>query len=385
MPPWLAIVAAGYAVLVVGVWMTVYPVNDYAGFIAGARGLLAGIDPYDARVWPTAFASLGTQRPDTSIFGYPPWIAVAFLPFAPLPLAVGSLLWSAGTLALACLAIRGVTRRFAWGSPAWPLALAAFSWPAFLVFVQGQWGYLLLALAGMALLDLEAHRDLRAGTWWAIALLAKPQLFVVGSIALLAWLIAQRRWAVLIGAALVAGGMIVVGTLVSPGWIEPYVADVVTRRAARSIEQPTLAGLAGDIAGPVLWPIAWALFAATLLAASLLAVRRSPARQRGPVAFAGILVVSVATALYSWSYDQYLAILAGVVAIGVSRQAGPWTARAVLVCVAALYWPIALALFISAYARYHDTLAGLVPPLALALLVIVAVRARRLRPLTGSA
>jgi Glycosyltransferase family 87 len=241
-------------------------------------------------------ARSGTQRPDTAVFGYPPWIDLAFLPVAPLPLGVGSLLWSAGTLSLACLAVRAVTRRFAWGSPAWPLALAGLSWPAFLAFVQGQWAYLLLALACIALLDLDANHDFRAGTWWAIAVLVKPQLFVVGSIALLAWAITKRRWAVLIGAALIGAAAIVAGTLASPGWVEPYLREVVARRAVRSTQQPTLAGLAGDVAAPVLWPIGWVIFGLVLFAAAVFAIRRSPPRQRGAVAFASILVVSVATA-----------------------------------------------------------------------------------------
>ncbi len=380
MRPWLVLVIAGYAAILLASWSAVYPVNDYAGFIAGARGLLAGIDPYDARVWPTAFGTLGTQRPDTAVFGYPPWIALAFLPFAPLPLAVGSFIWSAGTLSLALLAVRSVTRRFSLGSPAWPLALAGLSWPAFLVFVQGQWTYLLLALACMTLLDLDAHRDLRAGAWWAIALLVKPQLFVVGSIALLAWVVVRRRWSVLVGGALLGVAAIVAGTLAAPGWIGPYLHDVVTARVVRSIQQPTLAGLAGDVAGPQLWPNVWAIGALALIAAALLAIRRSPPRQRGALAFAAFIAVSVATALYSWSYDQYLVVLAGVAAIGVSRQAGPPEARATIARTVALYWPVAIALFFSAYPRVHDTLAGLVPPLSLALLLTAAIRATRTSP-----
>lgn len=382
MRPWLAIVVAGYAVTLLGTWIAVYPVNDFAGFVAGARALLAGIDPYDSGVWPSAFGTFGTP---TAVYGYPPWIALAFLPFALVPLGVGSFIWSAGTLALALLAVRAVTRRFSWGSPAWPLALAGLSWPAFLVFVQGQWAYLLLALACMALLDLDADRDFRAGTWWAIAVLVKPQLFVVGSIALLAWAVAQRRWAVLFGGLLIGAVAIVAGTIASPGWLEPYLRGVASQRAARSTQQPTLAGLAGDVAGPVLWPIVWGIFALALFAAAAFAIRRSPPRQRGAVAFAAILAVSVATALYSWSYDQYLVILAGVAAIGLSRQAGPTAAPATIARAVALYWPVALALFLSAYPRFHDTLGGLVPPLALALLVIAAIRASHGSPVPARA
>lgn len=375
MRPWLAIIVAGYAVAVLGNWIALYPVNDFAGFIGGARALLAGIDPYDPQAWPSAFQTLGTQRPDTDVFGYPPWIVLAFLPLASLPLGVASLLWSSGTLGLALLAVRAVTGRFGWGAPQWPLALAGLSWPAFLVFVQGQWAYLLLALACMLLLDLDAKRDLRAGAWWATAVLIKPQLFVIGSLALVAWAVRWRRWPVFLGAAVTSAIAIVAGTVAFPGWVDPYLREVVMHRAARSIQQPTLAGLAGDVAGPVLWPILWATFAVVLLGAAAVAIRRSPPRQRGAVALAALLAVSVAAALYSWGYDQYLVLLAGVAAIGLARHSGPVAARATIARSVALFWPAALALFLSAYPRFHDTLAGLVPPLAIALLLGAATDA----------
>jgi hypothetical protein len=55
----------------------------------------------------------------------------------------------------------------------------------------------------------------------------------------------------------------------------------------------------------------------------------------------------------------------------------PSAARATIALTVALLWPIALVLFISAYLRFHDTLAGLVPPLSLAILVIAAIRSTR--------
>ncbi len=361
---------AAYVGCLLAAWSLVQNVNDYAGFVAGARALLAGESPYDPTTWPSAWERLGTQKPDTSVYGYPAWVALLFLPLAPLPIAVGSLLFNVGTLAAAVQATRALALRV--GAP--PLAaqvITAASWPAFLVFLQGQWAYLLYALAVWTYLDLARGRDARAGVWWALAVLLKPQLYVVASLALAAYVIKARRWRVLIAGAAVTIVAVVSSALVFPGWWTPWLGAVASRRLVRSTQQPTLAGLAGDVAGAA-WPIAWGLFIAVLALAIVWAARRAPER-RGEILFFGTLSLSVGAALYSWSYDHYLVIGCGVVALGLAR--GTSSERRVTIMAFALFLPVALGLWLSAFWRFHDTGSGLVPVLAIALLVASA-RAR---------
>src|SRR5206468_3175447 len=154
--------------------------------------------------------------------------------------------------------------------------------------------YLLLALSIATYRDLAQRRDRRAGAWWAIAVLVNPQLFVVGSAALAVYLVRARRWSAIATATLVSIVAVVVSALLLPGWWTPWLAAVASRRLVRSTQQPTLAGLAGDVAGET-WPLAWA---------------------------------------------------------------------------------VALALWLSAFPRYHDTGSGLLPPLAIALLAFAAARSR---------
>lgn len=107
-----------------------------------------------------------------------------------------------------------------------------------------------------------------------------------------------------------------------------------------------------------------ALVALEAIALVVLTVRAAPPDQRAPAAFAGTLALSLAAALYSWSYDHYLVVLLGAATLGLAarRQRG----RAVLfLAVAVLFGPLAFVLFESAYVRWHDTLAGLVPVLAI--------------------
>ncbi len=364
-----AVVAAAlYAVVVLVAWSSIEDVNDYAGFVAGGRAILAGESPYDPATWPTAWERFGTQRPDTSVYGYPAWVALALIPLAPLPIPLGSLVFTAGTLALAALAARALARRTN-ADPGLALVLACASWPAFLVFLQGQWMYLLFALAVATYLDLEARRDGRAGVWWSLAVLLKPQLFVLGSLALAAWLIRARRWHAIGTAAATALVVAVGSSLVLFGWWTPWLGAVASRRLVRSTQQPTFAGLAGDVAGDA-WPVVWGLLVLACAFAVLWAARRSR-EHGGAVAFAGFLSLSIGGALYSWSYDQYLCLACGITALGVAN-AGP-RRTAVTVATFALFLPLALLLWLSAFPRYHDTASGLVPLLAI-LLLVAAVR-----------
>ncbi|MDE3102325.1 MAG: DUF2029 domain-containing protein [Chloroflexota bacterium] len=374
----LALVAALEAVLLILLWPTISGINDFVGLLAGGRAVLAGVDPYDATRW-TAFATSVGQPPETSVFGYPPWTALVFVPLALLPTAVASLLWTAGGLALATGASVQLARRAGW--PVVPAALlAAASWPAILVFLQGQWSYVLVAMAVAAILALEGGRGGAAGTWWGLMVLAKPQLFVLGTLVLGAVALARRRVRAVVAATVTVAVGVAAGTIAYPGWIGPYVALVLTKRGVRQTQEPTLAGLAGDVAGQTWWPLLWTGAVVALGLAVAYAARSAPAQRRERVFVAGIIALSVIAAPYSWSYDHYLAVPLAICALGLAA-AGPRRARiALVVGMVLLFGPVAFALWESSYIRWHDTLAALVPVTTI-VLTAVASRSARAGPL----
>lgn len=352
------------AALLVLIWPPVAGINDVVGFIAGGRAILAGVDPYDPARW-TEFATAVGQRPETRVFGYPPWVALAFAPLAVLPTPLASLVWTVGTHAAALASVVLVGHRLGWPVPP-AIIVAGASWPAMLVLVQGQWGFLLFALATICASALVARRDGMAGAALGAMLLAKPQLFVLVGIALVAWAIARRRVGVIAGAAAVFVAGALAGTLAAPAWLSTYAPHVLLPRSGRSTQQPTFAGLAGDVAGAA-WPVLWVILIAALAALALDAIRRAPAGHRAGMAFGSALAISIGAAPYSWSYDHYLvlplAISALAVALGVRGYARPLLLAATVVLVG----PLAFALWQSAYVRWHDTLAGLVPALTVVL------------------
>lgn len=366
----LVVIAALEVLLLALLWPGVGGINDFVGLLAGGRAVLSGVDPYDATRW-TAFATSAGQPPETSVFGYPPWTALVFVPFALLPTSVASLVWAAGGLVLATYACMRLARHAGW--PVVPAALlAAASWPAILVFLQGQWGYVLVAMACAAIVALDARRDATAGMWWGLLVLAKPQLFLFGSLALGAAALARRRIrAVAASIAVVAVG-VAAGTLAYPGWIGPYLAIVMTKRGARQIQEPTLAGLAADVAGGA-WPVVWTIAVVALALAVAYAARSAPAAHREKVFVAGTIALSVIAAPYSWSYDHYLAVPLAMAIIGAAATLERRRRLALTLGVTLLFGPIAFALWESSYIRWHDTLAALVP---VATIVLAAIAAR---------
>jgi hypothetical protein len=350
-------------------WPPVAGINDVIGLIAGGRAILAGVDPYDAARW-IPFATAVGQRPETAVFGYPPWIALAFAPLALLPTLAASLVWTLGTLALALAAVLAVGPRVGW--PRVPtIVVAGASWPAILVLLQGQWGFALFALATFCLGALVQGRDRAAGAAFGLLGLAKPQLFFFAAVGLGAWALRERRIRVVSAALITAAAGIGLGTLAFPGWVEPYVTYVLAPRSVRSTQQPTLAGLAGDLAGPS-WLALWVALVVALAIVAIAAARAASPRRRAGIAFGALLALSVAAAPYSWSYDHYLVVPLAAGTLGMTL-AIPGRARAyVTAAVVVLLGPIAFALWESAYVRWHDTLAGLVPPLAIVLAWVAA-------------
>ncbi|HEV2009865.1 MAG TPA: hypothetical protein VGS17_02415 [Candidatus Limnocylindria bacterium] len=55
--------------------------------------MLDGHDLYDPATWRAVAATYGTQLPDTDVYGYPRWIALALVPLALLPVDVAATVW----------------------------------------------------------------------------------------------------------------------------------------------------------------------------------------------------------------------------------------------------------------------------------------------------
>src|ERR671937_3064083 len=125
------------------------PVNDFSYMWAGGHTVLDGHDPYDGPSSPAESLRSGTAPPHGAVFAYPPWVALALVPFAALPLWIASGVFTYGGMLLAALALRAIVRSFVPNLPiAHTLAGAALfaSQPGIAAMEAGQWGFLVTAV-----------------------------------------------------------------------------------------------------------------------------------------------------------------------------------------------------------------------------------------------
>jgi hypothetical protein len=273
--------------------------SDFSAFWAGPRAIVLGIDPYDPQVWVRTAVELGTKPPDRDVYAYPPWVAIALLPFGLLPLDLATDAWTALGLITAVIALRALLQATVPDLPLvhWLAGTALLlSQPGIATFFNGQWTYLLLATS-IGVFLLHATHPAAAGVL-ALSAMLKPQLFVF---ALWSWLRAAAARGRLIPFALTSlGGMaaIVAASLIlTPRWLEAWVTSALTR-----VTDPTMTTLLaalGDIAGG-LAPVAAAV---ALLVAVAVALRFDPSERAWWTVWP---VLSILGATYTRSYDQLL-------------------------------------------------------------------------------
>jgi hypothetical protein len=337
---------------------------DLAGFWAGPRALLDGADPYDPAQWQPAIARLGTQPTRDLVYGYPPWMLIALLPLGLLPLGVVTLIWTVVGMTLAVLATWTLLRTVAAGSPLLHglvgVTLLA-SQPAILTFYSGQWTFFLVAaLASMNGLWLSGHRT-RAGLL-AAAFVVKPHLFAFAAAGFGRAASAAGAGRSIAAAVLVTLLPVGAVALARPDWTATWVRHIP---AVRAIDQPRAATLPvalNDLIGPIgIW-----IAVALLISAVALAWRFDP---RGEAALAVWTALSLAAAVYGWSYDHLLLLVPIIVAYGVARTRSMPRARLVAVGGTALLLAGELALYQLAPARGSQSFNALIPACTTALIL----------------
>ena len=322
--------------------------SDFSGIWSGARGLLLGDNPYDAATWRTVAASLGGQLPDTPVYGYPPWVAVALVPLALLPLQAAAGLWLAASVVVAAVALRALLRVSLPGRSLEHGIIGAslfMAQPGYRALVNGQWTFVLVAATATVALLLATRPRLAAAV--ALLWLAKPQLFVFAA---LGWGWGRPRFA---ATAMVLGLAIVgLGTLALPGWWPAWSAGVAPVRLDRPATVPSALA---DLVGP-----AGRAVGLGLIGAAAVATARAFG-SRGSAALAMWSALSVAGALYIWSYDHLLLVVPLIIAAGAIRDVAPARARWLLIGGAAMLAVISPMLYAIALARGRETYSAILP------------------------
>jgi hypothetical protein len=300
--------------------------DDFTLYAAGARALLLGADPYDVATWAETAARVGTDPFDTVVYAYPPWAALALVPFAFLPILVAGALWSVIGMTAAALAVRALLRAYLPGR-AWAHgvvgSLVLLSAPAVVTLLIGQWSFLFLTMLAALVLLLRAERPVAAGLV-AAGMLLKPQLFVFAAVALAVRALwpggspAGRRFVLSAAAAGIA--TVLISWILIPSWWPTWFQ--LSPAVLLEIEPVTIQTLFNTLFGP---NGGW-LAPVVLLAMVAAGLQFHPLSDGWlPVWFA----LSSAGVVYSNTYDVLLLIVPTVLAAGALRSR--WRAAFVII------------------------------------------------------
>jgi hypothetical protein len=218
---------SGLALAITTLFLCVAPLT---GKIAGARDfvvywatgqqLVHHANPYDvdammrierAAGLPTQFGALFMRNP--------PWALPITYPLGFIGVRVGALLWSLALLACLWASVRMVWQMH--GRPRPLLNFLGYSFaPALMCLIIGQTS--LFALLGLVLfLHLHRTRPFLAGmSLWLCAL--KPHLFLAFGIVLLAWIVVNRCYKILLGAATAMAASCALAWLIDPSAWSDY-------------------------------------------------------------------------------------------------------------------------------------------------------------------
>jgi Glycosyltransferase family 87 len=346
-----------------------YEGRDFHCFWVAGRIVATGGDPYDARQYVPAIATIPPNESTALLrcgqrLSYPPWTALALAPFGALSLAAAAALWASLTLMAAVIGIRWTWQLAGRGRFSWPLValLVVTTEPFARAFAEGQFGTLVFALTAGAALSLVSNKD-RAGGIHTAALGVKPHTAVGFAAGVLGLALLRRRWRFVGTAVVVALGGSALTQVLRPGWLLEFFGGAV-ELSASLWERATVWNLAGS------WPLAVVVIA--LLLAVVVVLLRS---QR--LDDADILGLAVAFSLvitpYAWSHDYVVLAIPWSLTVGHAR-ALRWLPRSALtmstVIVAA---PVPWVLSIIAAGRGTASLSVLVP-MTTALLLALAIR-----------
>lgn len=333
-------------------------INDFSGFWAGPRAVLAGVSPWDPTRYPDARIAFDTQLDAAPVLNYMPWTVLALLPIGLLPLDVAAWIWMVISMICPSIALRALLREFLPGRAVvhGVMGLALFvGQPGFHTIVLGQWALLLMSAVAAIVLALRRGHARRAGVA-ALALLAKPQLFVWTALGLGIAALFDLRYRRFVMFALVVGGAVVVASwLAYPDWFGAWSADIPARRTGRSA---VLLSAFGQLFGTPGRVLAVAVIGAGLVLAS----RFVP----GSDSWLAIwLALSSAGAIYSWSYDHVLLLVPLVVAGGVLAAAGREQVARRLTIGGALTFLLVSPVFYAIGVLRHDETFSIAVPVAL--------------------
>ena len=297
--------------------------NDFIEYWAAARLLLEGKNPYSPELMFALQSSIGWSDQRPLMMWNPPWALSAVLPFGLLSFEVGKSLWLLINLFIVFLCIDLCWRIYAGPKRnfwlAWAVGLGFF--PSLFVLRVGQiTPFILLGVVGFLFFIRQGKYGLASCS--AILISIKPHLLYLFWIALLCWIINRKQWKMLVIIAAT-----VIFALILPLSYDPSIVAQFFRSSLVAPPlywvTPTLGGLLRTTFGTGNF---WIQFLPmTLCSLFFLCVywKRHKKDWVWERQIPILLLVSVTTAAYGWSFDLVVLIPALIQAAVIIIERGP--------------------------------------------------------------
>ena len=209
--------------------------DDFVPFWAGGRLNIAGDNPYDPQNIEQLQIAAGGEPSGSytiSIVLNPPWAISLVMPFGYIDYKLSRIVWLISSILLILLSSQLLWKIFSGNDKQrWLALLVAFIFaPTISVLEVGQIGPLLLiGLTGFLYFSVVNRKDWLAGPFLALASI-KPQVTYLFWIALLLWVIRERRWLLIVSTSLTVILLTMIAMVFNPHIIQQYISMLQTYR-----------------------------------------------------------------------------------------------------------------------------------------------------------
>jgi hypothetical protein len=287
-----------------------WPLPDFAEYWAAGRLMNAGGNPYDAGAMLREQTEIGLKQPQPIMMYNPPWTLVLAMPAARLTFRLARSIW----LPLQILIVLWCASRL-WvlygGAPRHAIRasyLGLLWMPTIIALNLGQVSpVVLLGLVGF-LWSLDNRRDVAAGACLSLTAV-KPQIVALVWVALVLWVIANRRWRVLAGAAACIAGASLAVAWINPNVFVQYRHLMATAPPTLEFESPNLATVLRVMIAP---DRSWPQFIPTcvgVVGVALLWYRRRRTWEWSREFPALVLFSCLLTAYGGWAFDLVVLLI----------------------------------------------------------------------------
>jgi len=329
-------------------------INDFVEYWAAAKLLLAGGNPYSPTELLSMERSVGWSTPETLVMWNPPWTLPLILPLGMFDYDTAQLIWFLLHSLIIFVGAQILWQLYDGGTKKvrYRLLSVLIFPPVYLALLLGQIGpMILLGILGL-LFFVQRKSWFCAGASLSLVSI-KPHISYLLWIAVMLWVLREKIWRLALGTAIA----IVLLVLIPLWWNAAIYTRYAELLSSHAVVQPTewatptlgtaLGVLLGDPNGPMRWlPSAlgalWLIWHWSVHRAGWNWIVETPL----------VLLVSVTTASFAWTFDHVILLPAVVqCAVWMANETFSQQQRFIMIC---LYLIFAAALVVGKTIAVND-------------------------------